>query len=230
MAMKAKCILIYCGFLILTGCASKKVVQERGWVGGSYAVAVRGSKFWQWGGHDVVQGLPKTVREKQGAAILITDAPSKSPIVRGGLRAGDLIVEINGTPMLNLKQFRKAIDASAPGSLLKLTIFREGKLIEETVTVGTERFRDEHAFTVGIGLGTTLKIDVVPNPDFSLVALGYEHKEDRLNLSDPKLAYVRSLEVGSTNSTATGYHSGEGWNSWLAIFSVSGHKVILSQE
>jgi hypothetical protein len=235
--MKSKQLWLYSTVIAVAGCASKAptqpVVHERGWIGGCYAMAVPAGRFFSPGGKDVVRGLPKAVREKQAGAILITEAPEKSPVARGGLRAGDLILELNGKPMLSLKEFRKTVDAGSSGTLLRFSIYRDDKIIEETVTSGSEKYREEHMFVIGIGLGTTIKIDPIPDPDFSLVALGYRHKEDRLNLTDSKVIYQRTFSASSMNSTnamANGYRSSEGWNSWLGIFSLGEHKMILSQE
>ena len=117
------------------------------------------------------------------------------------------------------------------------TIYRDGELLEKSVTPGTERFQEIGIFTFGIGLSSHLTLDLLPNPDFSLVALGFEQEHDRLNLSDPKSDYLRHLQdlaaaaSGQTNQQpSASLRSDEGWKFWLGPFCLERRKTILAQE
>src|SRR5438046_4982917 len=88
-----------CLALLATGCASNKVAQQRGWVGGELLVAKRPS--WRIPGNDpqVVPALPKQLESKQKAGIFVSEVYSNTPLAVAGLRAGDLILAVNQQPV-----------------------------------------------------------------------------------------------------------------------------------
>jgi serine protease Do len=68
-----------------------------------------------------------------GRGVLVQDVSSGSPGAKAGLKAGDIIVDRDGKPAHDVVSFRNAIAASAPGSKVVLTVFREGKKLPITV-------------------------------------------------------------------------------------------------
>jgi hypothetical protein len=100
--------------------------------------------------------------------------------------------------------------------------------MESTVVVGRETFRQAGSIRISFGLSSHLAFDLLPNPDFSLVALGYRSDRERLQLDSPRRNYIRAVRRESTGNS--GVTSREGWRAWLVMFSVSDHKKILSQE
>jgi len=68
-----------------------------------------------------------------GRGVLVQDVSAGSPGAKAGLKAGDIIIERAGKPALDVVTFRNAIAASAPGSNVALTVFREGKKVPLTV-------------------------------------------------------------------------------------------------
>jgi serine protease Do len=68
-----------------------------------------------------------------GRGVLVQDVSAGSPGAKAGLKAGDIILERDGKPALDVVSFRNAIAASAPGSNVALTVFREGKKLPITV-------------------------------------------------------------------------------------------------
>src|SRR5215213_10012536 len=64
-------------------------------------------------------GLPNA----QGA--LINSVVSGSPADRAGLRAGDVITAVNGTPIGDPNSLRNAIASTAPGTEVTLTVWRD---------------------------------------------------------------------------------------------------------
>jgi C-terminal processing protease CtpA/Prc len=59
-----------------------------------------------------------------------------SPAAQAGIEAGDVITAINGAPLVHSRNFAGMISRRAPGSLIYLTIFRNGQLLEIKVTLG----------------------------------------------------------------------------------------------
>src|SRR5688572_11382370 len=128
--------------LLLAGCASHKIVHERGWVGGSYARAIPANKiFIQADAGPIIQALPEPVREKQKTAILITDLDEQTPLHKSGCREGDLILALNQTPVTSIRDYLQTIDQTTPGSTLQLTLFRDGSTTNQNVTIGREQFK-----------------------------------------------------------------------------------------
>jgi hypothetical protein len=108
-------------------------------------------------------------------------------------------------------------------------VLRDGEAQDYEVTIGRESYKDWHTFALGIGISRKLGVDLIPDPDFSLVALGYSRNRQRGELHAPRNEFIRQINKAnqSTNNFAL---SVESWRTWLAIFSVSGHRSILSQE
>jgi hypothetical protein len=196
--------------LTLTGCSTakpkEKPVHQRGWVGGEYKK---------------VSSLPEPLRAERKAAILVTALSSNTPARLAGVREGDLVLELDHTPMSRLKDFRATIDRSEPGTSLPVKIYRNGESIDYQVVVGRETFRHCGMFMVGWP-PIMRSPDLWPNPDFSLIALGYETQHGRSELGSVESSYYRKCNPN--------HHPwDDDWDAWLVIFRVMKSKEILSQ-
>jgi serine protease Do len=60
-----------------------------------------------------------------------------SPAAAAKIEAGDLITAINDTPLVNAKDFAPAIAAIAPGTIVYLSIRRDGQLREINLILGS---------------------------------------------------------------------------------------------
>ena len=214
--------------LLLCGCASNKEQQsktkpvfERPWIGGKFETV----------------GTPRTIHadstdyRKRGA--LLTQVFTNSPLAKAGLQEGDLILRVNGENVRFEKDIHKRVDRSK-NDPLAFTIYRDGQISEKTVTPGVERFQKYNTIAFGLGFRTNYELDLFPNPDFSLIALGYDFKRDRLDLLDPKSKYRQSLENadGKPNEEKEwiGLRSDEGRWAWLGPIWWTQNKMIVSQE
>jgi membrane-associated protease RseP (regulator of RpoE activity) len=210
--------------LLICGCASNKShakkTYERPWIGGVFQTAA----------------APLNVRTnserfgKQGA--LLVRVHTNSPASNAGLQEGDLALALNGKAVRSERDINKILDDAGP-SPVRFTIYRDG-LSQKQCTPGRERFQKINTISVGVKVDAHFVIDLFPSPDFSLIALGYEHKDKRLDLSDPKAKYRKQLaEKENTSfdqSSWEGLRSNEGWIAWLGPLSLSQNKMILSQE
>lgn len=175
----------------------------------------------------VIAAFPTNLNSEYRAGLVVTELPPSSPLAKAGIQESDLILSLNGEPVEKVKEFRRTVEATAPGTPVKLVVFRSGELSERTAVVGKETYRQMGNISMGLALSPHLEFDLLPNPDFSLVALGYKRNEERVQLDSTQRNYIRSVK-GET--AETGVPSEEGWRAWLAIFSVSDTKQILSQE
>src|SRR5215472_3575760 len=60
-----------------------------------------------------------------GAAITTVD--QDGPACHAGLQSGDIVVTFNGKPVSSSEQFASLIHASAPGSVVIMTVVRNGQ-------------------------------------------------------------------------------------------------------
>jgi len=206
----------------LTGCATKKHAEppphQRGWIGGQFKLAETPRFF---GSDSAIEAFPK-LASGQKAGIVITQLSSNTPAQRAGLRAGDLILALDGQPATRLQPFREAIDRATPGQSLTLKFWREGTILDGRVTVGRETFR--YLGTLAFALPPILHPpDLWPDPDFSLVALGLRHIPKRTELGSGEMTYRRACNPKD-------HPTDQEWQAWLAIISVTKGKTILSQE
>ncbi len=67
------------------------------------------------------------------AATLIQDVPSDSPGARGGLRAGDQLLSVDGQPVVNMMDFQSLV-SSAPGREIAIEVQRGGARLRALAT------------------------------------------------------------------------------------------------
>jgi hypothetical protein len=67
----------------------------------------------------------------------LTGVRAGSPAEKGGLVAGDIIVEFGGTPVTDLQSYSDALYSHKPGETVKVVYLRDGKRMETTVILGT---------------------------------------------------------------------------------------------
>ena len=68
---------------------------------------------------------------------VVSDVGSGSPADKAGVKAGDVIQQLDGTPLQTSTDLQAAIRAHKPGDSVKLGIVRNGKTDTVTVTLGT---------------------------------------------------------------------------------------------
>jgi hypothetical protein len=67
----------------------------------------------------------------------LTGIRAGSPAEKGGLLAGDVIVEFGGRAVTDLQSYSDALYSHKPGDVVKVVYVRDGKKLETTVTLGT---------------------------------------------------------------------------------------------
>ncbi len=75
----------------------------------------------------LTKDLAKQFNLKVDEGVVITNVESGSPAARDGLHKGDVILEIERTPVTNLDAFREAASKLDPSSDILLLILREGR-------------------------------------------------------------------------------------------------------
>ncbi len=73
---------------------------------------------------------------QQKDGVLIGDVTKDGPADKAGLKGGDIVTKLNGKAMESASQFRNTIAATAPGTMVALEVFRDGRTITLNVALG----------------------------------------------------------------------------------------------
>jgi serine protease Do len=78
-------------------------------------------------------------------AILVTSVDQEGPAAKAGVKAGDVIVGVDGKPIKDGSAFREQVSHLEPGAEARLTVKREGRSLDLKLTVGGKKPRREPA-------------------------------------------------------------------------------------
>jgi Do/DeqQ family serine protease len=81
--------------------------------------------------------LAKQFSYNGNGGVLVNDVTSGTPGAKAGLKRGDIITAVNGQTVDTSNQLQLRISESAPGTVVKLSVWRDGKTQEIPVTLGT---------------------------------------------------------------------------------------------
>ena len=88
----------------------------------------------------MIQPVSRDLAESFGmespSGALIADLDPEGPAARGGLQAGDVILEVDGSRVHDSSTLPRLIGRTAPGSEVELELMRDGQRRQLTVTVG----------------------------------------------------------------------------------------------
>jgi serine protease Do len=85
---------------------------------------------------DVTPSLAKQFGLTQGGGVLISDVAADTPAAKAGLKSGDVITEVNGQPVNAANQLQVQISQMAPGSSVRMKVWRDGKTQDFNVNLG----------------------------------------------------------------------------------------------
>ena len=95
---------------------------------------------------EVTPAIARTIGLKAPEGALVSDVTPGSPAEKAGLKSGDVILAVNGTPIQESNQLRMGISMMNPDQSVKLKVFRNGQNIETTARVSEmPEKRDERA-------------------------------------------------------------------------------------
>ncbi|QEM66832.1 DegQ family serine endoprotease [Geobacter sp. FeAm09] len=83
----------------------------------------------------VTEELAKSFGLKQTRGALINDIMKGSPAEKAGIRQGDVIVAFGGTDVKDPSHLQRLVAESGIGKPVKVTVFRDGKALEVTMTL-----------------------------------------------------------------------------------------------
>ncbi len=107
--------------------------SESGWLGVQIA--------------DVDAEKVKELKLPAERGVLVTEVEKDSPAEKAGLKANDVITEYNGQRIESATQFRRMVRESLAGRAAQLTVWRDGRAQQLSVTLGSGSDRIGRAFT-----------------------------------------------------------------------------------
>jgi serine protease Do len=118
------------------------------------------------------------VDNNEGA--VVTQVEDGSPAAKAGLKVGDVITELNGQKVADASELQIEVGQKQPGTTIKLDVLRDGKNVNETITLEEMGSRDHDGKESGDnshgkprwGLGLT---DMTPELRQQLQASGEVH-------------------------------------------------------
>jgi len=94
---------------------------------------------------EVTPGIAEQLGLKKASGVLIQDVIPGEPAERGGLKSYDVVVGVNGVPVISAHDLVKAISNQNVGETAKLEVLRDGKKIKLDVKVGKRKTDEELA-------------------------------------------------------------------------------------
>jgi serine protease Do len=175
-----------------------------------------------------VQAVNKSIADGLGLdkakGVLVAQTENGSPATKAGLKAGDVIVSINGAEVKNPSDLARKIGATTPNTAIKLEIMRGGspETVEATVGKMKSTSRPRLAFDEGEGdetgkLGMTLapaaEIDGAGDRGLAILQVDPQGKASEVGLSagdvmlkagEQQLASVGDLKEAMETAAAKG--------------------------
>jgi len=85
---------------------------------------------------EVTRDLAQSLGLPRPGGALVSGFSDDSAAEKAGVKIGDVIVEFNGVEIARSAELPPRVGATAPGSKVKLKVFRDGRTRELTVTIG----------------------------------------------------------------------------------------------
>lgn len=87
---------------------------------------------------DISSDLAELFGLKKNKGVIVTNVLENSPAEKGGIEKDDVIIELNGKEVDNFLTFRNSIAMHAPGTKIKLVVWRDGKKVKLKIEVGSQ--------------------------------------------------------------------------------------------
>jgi serine protease Do len=83
------------------------------------------------------QSLAESFKLKSPNGALVAKVVPDSAAAQAGVKVGDVILKLNGTPVLDAAQLSQRVGVATPGDKASLEIWRDGKTLSLTATIGS---------------------------------------------------------------------------------------------
>ena len=87
-------------------------------------------------GQDIDSGLADAMNLEVNQGAFVSEVVQESAAEKGGIKAGDIITEINGRSVASFQELRAKVASRGAGAKLELTVLRKGKREKVNVVLG----------------------------------------------------------------------------------------------
>jgi S1-C subfamily serine protease len=81
----------------------------------------------------VPQRLRRHLELSESTAVRVVSVPKDSPAGRGGLESGDLLLSLDGKPVVGIDDLHRLLSGEKIGQSVKFELWRLGRLVQQTV-------------------------------------------------------------------------------------------------
>jgi serine protease Do len=102
-------------------------------------LAEKGKVEWGWLGVSIAEVPDEDAPRlglKEARGVLIRQVVAGEPADRGGIKANDVVLSVDGSPVEGPRDLQRIISSTPVGHIVKISLMREGKETEVAVTVG----------------------------------------------------------------------------------------------
>src|SRR5262250_1783654 len=102
-------------------------------------LAEKGKVEWGWLGVSIAEVGEEDLAKynlKEARGVLIRQVVAGQPADQGGVKANDVVLAVNGAPIEEPRDLQRIIASTPVGQIVTLSVMREGKPTELSVTVG----------------------------------------------------------------------------------------------
>jgi C-terminal processing protease CtpA/Prc len=110
---------------VFNGTAFELLTQGRGRLGVSYT--------------EIEGQLASYFKSPKDTAVLVNSVVEGSPADKAGIKAGDLLIKVGTTPVLDGSDLQEAVRGLESGKPAGVTVWRDGRSVELQVTIAEER-------------------------------------------------------------------------------------------
>jgi len=89
----------------------------------------------------VTQEIQESLNLKTQEGALVGEVQPDLPADKAGIKSGDIIIDVDGTPIKNVRELQRKIAAFRPDSTVKIKVIRDGK--EQTIDVKLAKLPDQ---------------------------------------------------------------------------------------
>ncbi|AYM92150.1 TPA: serine endoprotease DegQ [Serratia fonticola] len=117
-------------------------------------------------GSEMTADMAKAFNTDAQRGAFISEVMPKSAAAKAGIKAGDILVSLDGKPISSFAELRAKVGTTAPGTTVKIGLLREGKAMDVAVTLDNSESVSTNAETLSPALqGASLTNGALPNGD-----------------------------------------------------------------
>ena len=117
-------------------------------------------------GSEMTPDMAKAFNTDAQRGAFVSEVLPKSAAAKAGIKAGDILVSVDGKPVSSFAELRAKGGTTAPGKTLKVGLLRDGKPQEVSVTLDNSESASTNAETLSPALqGVSLSNGALPTGD-----------------------------------------------------------------